>query len=129
MVVHVPAAAYFVDGAHGPDTAWEDGQQGRMVRDPRIGHPLLRHALSAGALAAVVLLRWVLDPLLGDTLPLVTLYGAVAAAVWLSGYRVAVAACLVGYVACSLLFIEPRGRLDLDMRDVVGWSHTCSRVG
>jgi len=103
-----------------------------MVRDPRIGHPLLRHALSAGALAAVVLLRWLLDPVLGDSLPLVTLYGAVAAAAWLSGYRVAIAACLVGYVACSLLFIDPRGRIDLDnAREVVGlaaYLFTCALI-
>jgi ribosomal protein L14 len=38
-----------------------------------------------------VLLRWVLDAVMGDTLPLVTLFGAVvAAAVWLGGYRVAI---------------------------------------
>ena len=36
-------------------------------------------------LAAAVLLRWVLDPLMGDALPLVPLFGAVAASVWLGG--------------------------------------------
>ena len=44
------------------------------------------HALSFAALAAAVLLRSLLDPWMGDTLPLVTLFGAVAAAVWLGGY-------------------------------------------
>jgi len=47
-----------------------------------------------------VLLRWVLDPLMGDALPLVTLFGAVAAAVWLGGYRVAIGVALAGYAAC-----------------------------
>jgi hypothetical protein len=32
--------------------------------------------------AAALLLRWLLDPLMGNTLPLVTLFAAVAAAVW-----------------------------------------------
>src|SRR4029077_6453992 len=63
---------------------------------------------------------------------LVTLYGAVAAVVWLSGYRVAIAVCLVGYVACSLLFMEPRGRIDLDnAREVVGlaaYLFTCGLI-
>jgi PAS domain S-box-containing protein len=67
------------------------------------------YALSLTALAAAVLLRWVLDPLMGDALPLVTLFGAVAAAVWLGGYRPAVLVALVGYVACEYLFISPRG--------------------
>ena len=39
------------------------------------------------AVATAVLLRWLLDPVMGDALPLVTLFGAVAAAVWLGGYR------------------------------------------
>ena len=48
------------------------------------------------ALATAVLLRWLLDPLMGDALPLVTLFGAVAAAVWLGGYRVAIPVALLG---------------------------------
>lgn len=68
-----------------------------------------------------VLLRWSLDPLLGDALPLVTLFGAVAAAAWLGGYRVAVPVALLGYGACLYLFIQPRGDLDLSGRaNVVG---------
>src|ERR1043165_9715122 len=62
--------------------------------------------LAAGVLA--VLLRWALDPLMGDTLPLITLFGAVAAAVWVGGYRVAIPAVIIGYIACHYLFIQPR---------------------
>ena len=65
-------------------------------------------AISLAALAAAVLLRWLLDPLMGDALPLVTLFGAVAAAVWAGGYRPAVVIAFLGYVACNLLFIAPR---------------------
>ena len=63
-----------------------------------------------------VLLRWLLDPLMGDALPLVTLFGAVAAAVWLGGYRLAIPVTLLGYVACHYLFIPPRGHFDLGRR-------------
>jgi PAS domain S-box-containing protein len=69
-------------------------------------------AVAGTAVAAAVLLRWLLDSVLGDTLPLVTLFGAVAAAVWVGGWRVAVAGAVVGYGACALLFIEPRGFAD-----------------
>jgi hypothetical protein len=41
--------------------------------------------MGLAALVLAVALRWALDPLLGDALPLVTVFGAVAAAVWLGG--------------------------------------------
>ena len=62
------------------------------------------------ALVAAVALRLLLDPVMGDRLPLVTLFGAVAAAVWIGGYRPAVVVASLGYVACDFLFIPPRGR-------------------
>jgi PAS domain S-box-containing protein len=86
-------------------------------------------------LATVVLavsLRWALDPLMGDALPLVTLFGAVAAAVWLGGYRLAIPVALVGYVACHYLFIPPRGHFDIaDVSNQVGlvaYLFTCSLI-
>ena len=50
----------------------------------------IAYALSIAVVIAAVLLRWLLDPWMGDALPLVTLFGAVAAAVWLGGYRPAI---------------------------------------
>jgi PAS domain S-box-containing protein len=70
--------------------------------------------------AAAVLLRWLLDPFLGDTMPLVTLYGAVAASVWVGGYGPAVVSMLVGYAASQWLFIEPRGEISLEGVAIVG---------
>ena len=83
------------------------------------------------ALATAVLLRWLLDPVMGDALPLVTLFGAVAAAVWLGGYRVAIPVTVLGYIACSYLFIPPRGSFNLSRADVVGlvaYLFTCSLI-
>ena len=84
------------------------------------------------AVAAAVLLRWVLDPMMGDALPLVTLFGAVAAAVWLGGYRVAIPVTLLGYIACHYLFIQPRGSFDVtDVANLVGlvaYLFTCSLI-
>lgn len=82
---------------------------------------LKNYILGFAVLVAAVLLRWGLDPLMGDALPLVTLFGAVAAAVWLGGYRLAIPVALLGYVACHYLFIPPRGHIDFErFGDVVG---------
>src|SRR5262245_3051563 len=67
--------------------------------------------LALAAIAAAIGLRWLFDPVLEDKLPLVTLYGAVAIAVWLGGWLPGVATALVGYLACSYLFMTPRGAL------------------
>jgi PAS domain S-box-containing protein len=79
-----------------------------------------------------VLLRRLLDPLMGDALPLVTLFGAVAAAVWAGGYRPAILVAVAGYVACVYLFIEPRGSLGVaGFPQVVGllaYLFTCSLI-
>jgi PAS domain S-box-containing protein len=93
---------------------------------------LKTYAVGFLAVAAAVLLRWVLDPLMGDALPLVTLFGAVAAAVWLGGYQLAIPVTLLGYIACHYLFIEPRGHLDLtntpNVVGLVAYLFTCSLI-
>ena len=82
-------------------------------------------------LAAALALRWLLDPLMGGSLPLVTLFGAVAGAVWLGGYQPAIVAAIAGYFACNYLFIHPRRTLAFDLGDVVGllaYLFTCSII-
>jgi PAS domain S-box-containing protein len=90
------------------------------------------YALGIAALAVAVLLRWLLDPLMGDSLPLVTLFGAVAAAVWLGGYRPAILITILGYIACHFLFIAPRGHFDLgsvaNLVGVFAYLFTCSLI-
>jgi PAS domain S-box-containing protein len=93
--------------------------------------PAISYALSIAALLAAVLLRWALDPLMGDTLPLVTLFGAVAAAVWVGGYRPAVMVTTLGYLACAYLFITPRGIFVFDIPTVIGlvaYVFTCALI-
>jgi len=101
--------------------------QGGRVRNMRTAF-----ALGLAAVLAAVLLRWVLDPLMGDALPLVTLFGAVAAAAWLGGYRVAILVTLIGYLACHYLFIPPRGHFNLsDRANIVGlvaYLFTCTLI-
>ncbi len=84
------------------------------------------------ALAAAIALRWLLDPVMGDAFPLVTLFGAVAGAVWLSGLRAAVTVTIVGYAAAFYLFVAPRGVAGYDLAaNIVGflaYLFTCSLI-
>jgi PAS domain S-box-containing protein len=69
---------------------------------------------------------------MGDALPLVTLFGGVAAATWLGGYRPALVVVILGYLACAYLFIEPRGGLGVaDLGSLIGllaYLFTCSVI-
>jgi PAS domain S-box-containing protein len=98
----------------------------------RLRNSLKNYATGLIAVAVAVLLRWVLDPLMGDALPLVTVFGAVAAAVWLGGYRVAIPVALIGYAACHYLFIAPRHHFNVsDVANLVGlvaYLFTCSLI-
>src|SRR5207249_3555518 len=93
---------------------------------------LTAYGVAIVALVAAVLLRWLLDPLMGDFLPLVTLFGAVAIAVWYGGYRPALLATALGFLACDYLFIQPRGSFVMDeVHDYVGlmlYLLTCSII-
>ena len=82
---------------------------------------LAGYGIALLVLTAALLLRWLLDPLLGNSLPLVTLFGAVTVAVWVGGYVTATVTAILGYLACAYLFIDPRGSLGLDRTDnIVG---------
>jgi PAS domain S-box-containing protein len=72
---------------------------------------VLTYALVAAAVVLAVAARWALDAWLGNDLPYVTLFGAVAYAAWLGGIRAAVPAVLLGYAAVDYFFIPPRGSI------------------
>jgi hypothetical protein len=62
-----------------------------------------------------------LHPGLGDNLPLSTLFGSVARAVWVGGCRPALPAVVLGFLACEGLLLGPRGTLGLDnTRHLIG---------
>src|SRR4029453_10858631 len=94
--------------------------------------PFLGQGLAIAAVIAAVALRWLLDPVLGDALPLVTLFGAVAGVAWFGGYRPAITAALLGYVACWYLFMPTRGEIfPYRIGDLVGLSAyglTCALI-
>ena len=66
-----------------------------------------RYGIALAAMALAVLLRLAVDPWLGEQRPFMTLYAAVALAVWFGGLVPATLAAVVGYVAAHLLFVDP----------------------
>jgi PAS domain S-box-containing protein len=98
----------------------------------RVRHVALNYALSFLGLGAAVLLRYALDQWMGNSLPLVSLFGAVAGAVWIGGYRPAIVVTVVGYLICQFLFIEPRGTLALpssgDWIGLLAYLFTCTLI-
>ncbi len=103
-----------------------------MTRAAANRRTLIDYAGALGALGVGVFLRYALDRWMGDELPFVTIFGAVAAAVWFGGVGPAVTASILGYLACDYLFIPPR--LQLAIRtpgDVIGLAAyllTCALV-
>ena len=79
------------------------------------------YGVAIGATAAMVLLRWLIDPWMGEHWATVTMYGAVAAAVWYGGYRPALVAAVLGYLACNYLF--------MGHRDSIALPHLYSYIG
>jgi PAS domain S-box-containing protein len=85
----------------------------------------VRPSLSAHLGAILILLvaltlRGLLDPLAGSSLPFVTLFGSIAAAVWVGGYRSGIVVALLGYLAGHALFTSPLGDSVLDAPHVLG---------
>src|SRR4030095_14530179 len=68
----------------------------------------LGYSVALLSVGGALLVRWLLDPVLGNNLQLLTFYGAVAIAVWFGGWRPAIVASVLGYIAADYLFVPPR---------------------
>src|SRR6476661_9960242 len=79
---------------------------------PRVRGPMRRYLGGLMALLVAIGLRWLVGPIVGDGVPFVTMFGAIAFAVWYGGRRVAALVAVLGYLACDLLFVLPHGSLD-----------------
>jgi len=71
------------------------------------------YGAAVGVTLAMVFLRWFLDPWLGTTVPYITLFGAVAISVYLSGWRPSALAACLGYTIIHLLYAVPIGAWSL----------------
>ena len=82
---------------------------------------IVTHAVPLAALAAAIVLRFALDPWLGDLVPFPLVFGAVAAAVWSGGHRPALLVASIGYVVCEYFFVPPRFGFALDFAHAVSF--------
>ena len=79
------------------------------------------YLIALAAVLVAVLARGLLDPWLDYNVPFITIFGAVAVTAWLAGYEPAIAAAIVGYLACDYFFIPPRGGFIIsEVPDMVG---------
>src|SRR6185295_19056630 len=66
------------------------------------------YLVAIAATAVAILLRELMNPWLELTVPFITMFAAVALAVYVGGQRPAWVAVALGYLACHYFFIEPR---------------------
>ena len=91
----------------------------------------IKYAIALAAVAVAVFVRWLLDPWLHDYLPLVTLFGAVAFAVYAAGFRPALLISVIGYLACNWLFLPPKQQFSLGPEvylGLLGYMISCAAI-
>jgi PAS domain S-box-containing protein len=84
--------------------------------------PWLRYGAALVATLVALLIRVMLDPVLGDALALVTIYGAVAFSVWYGGVGPAILSALLGYLAITGLIVDPSHAVTLNAQNVTGFA-------
>jgi PAS domain S-box-containing protein len=80
----------------------------------------MRYGAAAIATVIAILLRVILQPVLGDFLPLSTLYGAVAFSIWYGGVGPALLSMIAGYMGAEWFIIEPHYTLSLNLENTIG---------
>ena len=83
------------------------------VKSPRVsgGSTILRYFAAIASVELAVLARRALDPQLGEQLPFVTIFPAIAAAAWLGGLGPSLLSAVLGFVAAEVLFVHHRHAL------------------
>jgi PAS domain S-box-containing protein len=73
----------------------------------------LPYLVALAAVCAALALRAALDPWLGPRVPYITMFGAIIVAAWYGGAGPALLAAVMAWIAAQLLFVEPRGQVNL----------------
>jgi PAS domain S-box-containing protein len=108
----------------------------RSKESPATGLPPRRtarvapYALALLAVAVAIVLRVLLEPLLGDRIPFVTLFAAVAFVSWHGGRGPALLTLVAGAIGVAVVILQPRYELTVDEPEyvvglvlylIVGW--------
>ena len=80
----------------------------------------LRYVNALLAIGAVLAIRWAFSPILGHSLPYITLFPAVAFAAWYCGTGPSVVATLAGLSGAQMIFVRPAGAPLWTMREWTG---------
>ena len=78
------------------------------------GNTFLRYSIAVVAVVLAVALRLLLDPVLNERLPLITLFAAVTFVAWYGGRGPATVALMLGLVAVTFFVLEPRYSLAIE---------------
>ena len=81
--------------------------------------PVLRYGCAIVAIALATWVRLLLDPVLGDQLPVATLFSAVLLAAWYGGRGPALSAAILGIFAADYFLIVPRGSFGFKGAEVI----------
>ncbi|HEX6791597.1 MAG TPA: PAS domain S-box protein [Candidatus Krumholzibacteria bacterium] len=98
------------------------------VRPPGALHDVLA---ALGAVSAMLILRWLLKPFLGDHVPYLTFFGAVAFAAWLGRWKSATIAAALGFLAANYFIVEPSFTFHFNRSVVVellGYALSCGLI-
>lgn len=85
--------------------AFQRGDRSTLNVAPRAA---VVYGLPLAAVVAATAARWLFDPILGDHLPFVTFFVAVAVGAWAGGLRPALLATALGFVLSLYFFVPPR---------------------
>src|SRR5438105_2939671 len=65
-----------------------------------------QYAVALAAVTLALVLRWILAPWVGESGRTITLFGAIAVAVWYGGFLPGLVAAVVGYLGVALFFLK-----------------------
>src|SRR6478752_5543341 len=110
-----------------------DSFTAEMTPNAPKGRPLwLRYLTALAAVLIAVGARQLLDPWLGNSRQFLTIYGAVAIAVWFGGVGPGVLAAVAGFLVADFLFVSPRQTFHLDsitsLAIALGYIFSCALI-
>jgi signal transduction histidine kinase len=89
-----------------------------------------RYGIALATAALAIVLRWILDPLLGHVAFYVTVYAAVAFCSIVCGYAPAILSAIVSFLGIFYFFVDPRYSLSptrpSEIHGVIGWFFVCA---
>ncbi len=111
----------------------EPARSAPVIMAIRDSSTLSTYGMALGTIAAAILVRALLTPLMGSAFPLATMFSAVAYSAWHGGFRPAMFTAVGGFLAADALFIPGRtlvfGRpLMTELPSVVVYLLSCASV-